>query len=200
MSRLGDALDKGTQAAPSVSRRLQAALASARVMKPITIPGLNITALLTLVGTERLVDLEGEVVSAMEKRNLSLDVVNVAVWELERARHVLAEAVLDDDLKVRSNPPPIGSLADWGKVSKEIIAWLWNEYSELSEEHDPFAVALTDSERAELAEALSKKNAPLLRSFGARRLAAWLTTSDVQLASSPTGTSSPGEPSPASSS
>lgn len=197
-TKLAGAIATAAADKPPAAHRFAAAIASARPLKPIKIPGLEVTALLTLIGTERALDIEADVTRAMLRRGLPETQLNGGIWELERARHVLAEAVLDDDPEKRTDPPPIGTLADWGKLPKETIAALWSEYDDLSQEHDPADVALTDDERLVLAAAIEKKSVPLLRSFGAKRLTAWLLTTAAPPASSPTAESSPGDSSPAS--
>lgn len=197
-TKLGGAI-AGSVTAATVASRLASALAAARPLKPIAIPGLKLTALLTLLGTERALDLEGVVRKAMQARGIPESPFHEGMWELERARHFLAEAVLDDDPAKSGNPPPIGSLAEWGALPKETIAALWAMYDDLSQENDPVDVVLTPDDADIIRDAIVKKNAMLLRSFGARKLTAWLLTTAAQRASSPTAESSPGPTSSASS-
>jgi hypothetical protein len=193
-TKLGSALTGAAAATPSTApSRFQAALATARPFREVVIPGLELAALETLIGTERELDIEGEVTATMERRGLEAGIINQAAWELERARRVLAEVLLDPDPDKRSNPPPIGTLADWGRVPKEIIVELWRRHTDFCEQHDPSFDKLTDEEVEELKLAVAKKNSAWLRSFGARRLASYLLTLDVPPASSPTPESGPGE-------
>lgn len=193
MTKLGETLAAQPATPAAKASRFMAALTSSRVLEPITIPQLGITALMTVVGAEPLLAIEADLARSMKQRGLEAGILNEGVWELERALRTLSQAVLDD-----SDPahPPLGTLAEWGQVPKEIIADLWRMYADLCERHDPGEVALDEETIAALRDAVQKKNAPLLRSFGVRRLAAFLTTTDVQLSSSTTRGSSPGDSSP----
>jgi len=199
-TKLGAAIAQANgQSAPksSAANRFQAALAGHRVLRPITVPivpGVEIAAVMTVVGSERSLDIEGEVAAAMEKRGLEQNVLNQGKFELELAIRTLTEAVLDSE----ANPVPLGGLHDWGKPAPEVIGHLWMQYGELRAEHDPAIAELTKREVDEIRDAASKKNGPLLRYFGARRLAAYLLTLDDPPASSSTSMSSPGDSSPAS--
>lgn len=190
MSKLGDALTASPAASSSPATkasRLLAALASSRVLEPITIPGLGVTALMTLVGAERLVEIEGEVAKQMHERGLGDSEKNAVAWELARATRTLADAILDDDPALRAAPPAFGTPAEWGRLSREQVVELWRMYDELSEQHDPGKDNEFTPEEAELVRiAVQKKSPTLLRAFGAKRLSAFLLSISDLLASSPT--------------
>ncbi len=191
MTKLAASL-AGAAAAPATkASRILQALAGARPLRPITIPLIGLPALMTLVGSERELDIEGEVAKVMGARGLEAGLLNQTAWEIERARRVLADAVLDADEKT-----PLGDLAAWGQMPKEVVIELWRWYIALSEEFDPSLAELTSAERAELEAAIEKKSAPLLRSFGVSRLATYLLTTAAERASSPTPRSTPGDSSP----
>lgn len=197
-TKLGSAIAQAS--APASSRasagtRLQAALAGHRVFKPVAVPivpGVELAAVMTLVGSERHLDVEGEVATAMERRGLEQNVLNQGKFELAEAIIILAESVLDSE----TNPVPIGSVKDWGRLSPEVLGDLWMQYGELRAQHDPAIAELTQEEADAISDAVEKKNGGLLRYFGARRLSVYLLTSADRRASSSTERSPPGDSSP----
>lgn len=192
-TQLGKAIARTAPAASSAPSRFMAALAGKLVRKPITIPALGLEAVLTLLGGERLLDIDGDVLRAMEKRGIELSVLTQGKFELETATRVLAEAILEAG---DTSTKPLGTVAEWGQLTPEVIGDLWRQYTDLREEHDPSIDELTSDEIVELRVAVSKKNGALLRVFGTRRLAAYLLTLDDPPASSETPKSSPGDSSP----
>lgn len=196
MTKLGNAIAAAPAKASAVSR-LMAALAGKRVLKPLVVPlpgGGELAAVMTLVGAQRLLDIEGEVARAMEARGLANTIETRHRYELERALRTIADAVLESD----ANPTPVGSTSEWGQLAPEVIGHLWAEYSELSEEHDPAGETLSSLEMLELKDALAKKNRTALVSFGARKLSDYLLFTADPPPDSPTPRSSPGDSSPAS--
>lgn len=189
MSKLGSALAQAPAPTSSAGSRFAAALQGRRPIKPIVIPGLDMPAALLLVGSERLLDLEGESLRAMERRGIPRDVMNEPKFELDLAIRVLAEAVVESE----ENLTAVGSASDWGRVAPEAIVALWLEYAALREEHDPADVALTDDDVRQIRDAIVKKNGMLLRYFGPRRLASYLLSTSEEPASSPEPRSSPGD-------
>jgi hypothetical protein len=188
-TKLGSALASPPAPAASAASRFMAALQGRRPMKPITIPGLDLPAVMVIVGSERMLDLEGESLRAMESRGIPRIVMNEARFELDLALRVLAEAIVES----KENPVAIGTLAEWGKLPPETIVALWLEYTALREEFDPADVELTKAEIEEIHDAVVKKNATLLRYFGPRRLASYLLSTSEAPASSPEPRSSPGD-------
>lgn len=194
MTKLGSAIAQGSATSSPVATRFLAALQGRRPGKPIRIPVLELDAYMALVGSERMLDLEGESLRAMDRRGIPRDPMNEAKYELDLALRMLAEAVTESE----DSATPIGTVAEWGKLAPEAIAAMWLEYSALREEHDPVDVSLTPDDINEIRDAIVKKNAMLLRYFGPRRLASYLITSESQPASSPEPSSSPGDSSPTS--
>jgi hypothetical protein len=195
MTKLGDAIHKGTATGKPPVTRLEAALAGRRPFKPIKVlvHGVPHDAVMTVIGSERLLDIEGEVARAMDKRGLEQNALTQGKFELELAWRTLAETVLDSE----QNPVPFGTAEQWGKLVPEAVGDLWVQYAELRAEHDPQVAELTEDEVRGIQDALSKKNAPALRYFGVSRLSRFLLSLADQLASSWTGRSSPGDSSPA---
>lgn len=196
MTKLGAALASAPapSSEPTKAGRILAALARSRVREPIVIPGLGLPAEMTLVGAERLLEIEGEVAAVMNKRGMGDQLSFAGAWELARATRTLADAIIDPDVKDAA--APFGSLTEWGALSREQIQELWRTYAELSEKHDPSIATLTDEDMELIRIAVVKKNATALQFFGAKRLTAFLVSMADQLASSKTPESSPGDSSP----
>ena len=195
-TKLASAIAAQMQVAPKTgaASRLQTALAGRRVFKPVTVRVhlVELAAVMTVVGSERSLDIEGEVAVAMEKRGLEQNVLNQGKFELELAWRTLAEAVLDSE----DNPAPIGTAAHWGQLAPEVVGDLWTQYAELRAEYDPSTTELTKEEADGIRDAIVKKNEPQLRYFGARRLSRYLLTLADLPASSSTERFSPGDYSP----
>lgn len=194
MTKLGDAIHKGAAGKPPVTR-LEAALAGKRPFKPVQVRvhGVPHDAVMTVIGSERSLDIEGEVARAMDRRGLEQNVLTQGKFELELAWRTLAEAVLDSE----QNPVPFGTAEQWGRLVPEVIGELWVQYAELRAEHDPQVAELTEDEVRDLRAAVSKKNAPALRYFGASRLSRFLLSTADLLVSCWTEKSSPGDSSSA---
>jgi hypothetical protein len=176
---------------------LAAALSGSQHFEDVTItlaPGKTITAKMTPIGVARALDIEGEVLRAMAERSIAQDVMTQGEYELERALRVLAETVRDPV----DTSQPVGTIADWGKLGLDTVGSVWSAYGDMRERIDPMSVPLTETEGADIRDAISKKNATLLRYFGARRLASYMLTTADPPASSATPTSNSGDFSPAS--
>jgi hypothetical protein len=153
VTKLGDAIHKGPAAGKPPVTKLQAALAGKRPFKPVRIPGLELEAAMTVLGSERHLDIVGEVATAMEERGIPQNVLNQGKFELDEAVRTLAQAVVTS----AQDPTPIGTASDWGQLAPEAIAELWVQYAELRAEHDPLVDALTEDEIREIRDAVSKK-------------------------------------------
>jgi hypothetical protein len=191
MSKLGDAISRtSAPSKASGASRLAAALAGKRPFKPIKVPvhGVEHDAAMTVIGSERHLDIEGETAKAMERRGFEQNVLNQSRFELDEAIRVLAIAVVNSE----EDPRPFGSLAEWGELVPEVISDLWLQYAELRAQHDPQLAELSKLELDGIADAVSKKNGPLLVFYGARRLARYLLTLAARPASSSTSRSQPG--------
>lgn len=193
MTQLASAIASGAPAKLPAASRLLAALSGRRVLLPITVPGLDLPATMTLVGAERSIEIEGEVLAEMHKIGLDQSALTVPQYELARAVRFLADAVRERAPDGSTDlPPPLGSLKEWGQLDPPIIADLWRTYGDLVEQRDPASIALTSEEMEEIRDAIAKKKPILLRCFGVRKLAGYLITTADQPASSPTATSEPG--------
>lgn len=184
----------GATAAPKASSKMQAVLSGRRVIEPIVLAGLDAPAMLVLVGSERFLDIEGEVLLAMEGRKIPSNMQHEGKFELEKAKRVLAEAVREHDPIAKAEgrvPPPFGTLADWGDVAPSIINAIWGQYAELVERYDPLGdvAELSALERMEILSALEKKSLASLRAFGLQSLCAFMLTTADQLRSSLTARS-----------
>lgn len=198
MSKISEALAKKKVPAPapsSTASKLFRALAGRRVLEPIVVPELELPAAMTLVGTDRLLDIEGEVVIAMSRRKLDAGILWQTQWELERAKRILAEAIREvpEDPAVAELPPPLGTADEWGQLEPALIVELQRKYYDLSECHDPSTDELGEDEVAAIRDAIEKKDPASLRSFGVRKLSRFLCTSAAPPVSSSTETSSPGD-------
>lgn len=156
--------------------------------------GVLVPGKMRLVGAAKALDIEGEVVAAMDVRGLVQNVLTQGEYELERAIRMLAEAVRDAEDTLKA----LGSVTEWGLVSQESINAMWLRYGDMREIHDPVSIPLTAEVVAEINAALSKKNSQLLRSFGVRTLSSYLLATADRPASSARPPSSDGVSSPVS--
>lgn len=95
-------------------------------------------------------------------------------WNCEVAVRHLAIAVRDPADVSR----PLASLEEWRQCDDDQIAALWQEYQDLRERLDPLAALgeLPEAEFTAIAQAVKKKDADLLRSYGCSKLAAYAIT------------------------
>lgn len=193
-TKLGRAFAAKADAPAGPASKLLAALAGARPKKPFSfvVNGMTITGEMILLGVGRELDIEGEVLAAMEERGLRETPESETAFELERATRVLTDAALDE------SGAKLGPLTLWRDVPKEVVANLYQDYLSHAAANDPAAYPLTAGEREAIAIAFQKKSEMLLRAFGARRLARFMTTSESPPASSPSAMSSHGDSSSAS--
>lgn len=204
LSKLGRAFAAQSVApAPvaSAASRFMAALSGKRPSRhvPIPIPGVGvIDGWVTLIGTDRELDIEGEVVDAMTTRKLEAGLLNETAWQLERAKRTLAEAIFEVDPSENPAATRLGTHDLWGRLPKETLVDLYRVQLQLAEEHDPASYELTEEDRAAIRFAVEKKSEPALRSFGVRVLARYLATTVDPPASSLTPKSPPGDSSPGS--
>lgn len=183
-TRLGKQLD-GKDAAKALPSRLAAAVSGAQLEEVLELPRLG-AAVMRLVPHSRVLEIEAAVRAHMDGIGLAELVTTQHLWECERAVRMLAEGVRDPG----AARPAFGTLAEWRELDQDLVADLWRIYSDFRERADPVGVDLTDAERAEIERAIVKKNAPLLRSFGCRRLATWLLTTAAPPSTSATPRSS----------
>lgn len=141
------------------------------------------------VGARAYQEIERDTHKVMTERGLALDYTTSTTYELERAVRTLAIVARDPDDHAR----PFGSLEEWERVDPDRILLAWSSYGDVRERLDPAADGLTAAEAIEIEIAVKKKELRVLRSFGLRKLSAWLCTTGVQLSTSPPPTSSSGE-------
>lgn len=199
-TKLGSALSGAATSGPAANA-FQRALAGSRVCEPYELQltnGVSVPCVMTLVGTEQLLDIEGDVRKEMEARSIPNDHTTQHDFELARARRIMALSVRELDEKKRADAPQLGTVAEWGTLAPEIVIAAYSRYNELREIHDPLAgeATLTKAEYAEMVTAIEKKNLTLLRYCGVRKLTALLLTMAEQLASLQTPKSEPGDSSP----
>jgi hypothetical protein len=78
---------------------------------------------------------------------------------------------------------PLASLNDWRQADDGQIGAVYQQYLDLVDRTDVFRDHLATDERAEIEDAVRKKDVARLLSCGARKLTAWLLTSASQPAS-----------------
>ena len=189
-TKLGSAIASGKPAEKPAVSRFMAALAGKRVLEPITVPIVDLPAVMTILGAERVLDIDGDSMRAMEARGIPLNVATQGKYELETATRMLAEAVLES----AANPVPLGSVKDWGSMPAEAIADLWLKYTDLRMRFDPSNVGdVSEEDIAEIRDAIAKKNSKLLLYFGVQKLTAYLLITADQPAISPTPKSASGD-------
>lgn len=191
----------GTGASPAPKSPLALVLERGTRGQLVELPELG-RAWLQLLGAADLETIEAEVTARFKAKGLdqsvelgTLAVGTAVVTELVRALCTLVRAVRDPDARER----PFGTLAEWEAVDSDTLVAAWNIYGDVRERLSPLDAPLDPSVRAEILDALAKKKAPALRSFGVSALVTFLVTTEFQPASSPTERSSSGESSPASS-
>jgi hypothetical protein len=200
-TKLGQAAAQATKAEPSAFIK---AAHAARVLEPFTIPRLNLKAVMTLVPHYRANVIESEVIAEMERLKIPNDETHeIQEWEAERAARYLAEAALDPDLVAKQEYVPVGELADWRALDRDVLGECWRIYCDVRAAYDPISQELT-AEEMDMIEAALKKKAEdadlclrFLRLFGIRRLSRYLLASAERLSTSATPTSSDTPSSPA---
>lgn len=198
-TKLGAAIANGSAPQASPASRFMAALSGKRPRRVVTVPELELPGVMTLLGTTRSIEIEGDVQRTMLALGLEPGPMTIIQFELARAVRHLAEAVFEPDERdaAIASSRPLGTVEEWGSLTKEAVTELWAVYCDLCEAHDPATLRLTEAEYNELVDAVQKKSAPRLLYSGARKLAAFLLTTVDPPASSPTPKSGSGEPSPA---
>ncbi len=151
----------------------------------VTIPRTKIAGRMRLVDRDEALAIKSETRKLFASRGL-LDeqgrTVGVAVddWNAEIGVRHLAVAVRDP----KDVSKPLDSLAEWRLCDDDQIAGLWNRYQDLREQIDPIGDAeetlrLSGDDLDIIREAVKKKAASVLMSFGSRKLAIYMLTSVV---------------------
>lgn len=138
---------------------------------------------LNLIGCGAAQDVEAAVYRTMRELEITLDFTTEGIFELERARRVLAIAAVDPDTK-----EPLGTLDQWREMPSDVIGPTWQIYGDVRERLSPTRHPLSDEDRTAIATAIRTKNGPLLMAFGAAKLAEYAATTEFpNLAEPPRG-------------
>jgi hypothetical protein len=133
-------------------------------------------ARINLIGARRWQTFEAEVAS--ELRRLEVDPTTargILAREAELAMRVLSEAVRDPD-----DPSlPFGSLEEWGRLDNDVVSAAWLAFGDVRDRLEPAPTPLGDDEAAAIAHAVGARNDEVLRTFGATKLAQWMTSTTV---------------------
>ncbi len=171
--------------------RVDAVLARAHRFVEIAIPGTETRARMRLLtrGEEKALALEAASWLAdlmVGSDRLEATGLMPVTSEVILRRIAVAVRQLDADL-------PLATKQQWeDNADDDQVAELWHRYEDLRAELDPMAFDLPADEAAAIEAAVKKKDATLLRGFGARQLRAWLLITGSPPADSPTPRSSGG--------
>jgi hypothetical protein len=187
---------------PPLNHRFEQALQSGRVSIPYIIPGIELSCLMFVVGSDKQLELEGKANELMAHRGFVLTDENADKFELCKAWHILAHACRDDACELQPNPPPIGTPEHWGQLPPAVVAAVWLRFLDLCTQHDPLAdnVKLTESEFIGIRDSLKKKDGRALRFYGLPKLIVYMLITESLQSISPTLKSEGGDSSPESSS
>jgi len=153
----------------------------------VELPGGLGRAYLKLLAHSKSNVVEGSTMKAMEAAGLPLLPIHTVSYAVQRAARTMAEACFEDETCAK----PFGTLAAWLDEDDDILFGCSLLYQDVRNRLDPYRTDDVPRDVADfLADALVKKNAMGLRSFGVATLASWLLSGAVQLSSSPTAASS----------
>jgi hypothetical protein len=197
-SALARALNGGATK-PVAQSASQSLLAKALVAGPrgevLELPGLG-TVRLEIVGARTQQEIVAAVRREMARLDVPFDELGAVRWNAEEAIRTLAESARDP----ADRSVPFGSLDEWGRVDTPMINASWQIYGDLIDRLDPLSKPITNDEALIIELAIKKKDRVQLRSFGVAKLAAYVTSTDVQLATSQqprsSNSDSSSEPSP----
>lgn len=189
---LGSSAPPPAAPAPAAPRtKLSALRAQVARGEHAELPGIG-RVFVQLVGSAKRGEIEGAVLTHMEKIGVPFLPIHAFSYDQDRKRRTLAEAVRDPD----DPSQPFGTYEDWCKEDDDIIYAAGLVYQDVQARLDPIGVGELDADTESLLlDAFKKKDWSRLQSFGVALLARWLTTGAVQLSSSPTPASSSGPPS-----
>lgn len=192
MSKLGQRLTGGSPPARSPEAKatpLRSRLVNGRRGEEVNVAGLG-RIWMELPGDRTFIEIEAAVQGEMRKLGVGeLNLISQSSYESEKARRVLAESCKDPDNKAE----PYGTLAEWNELDSQTINIAWHAWGDLVERLDPMSTQLTEDEAIAIQAAVKKKDASLLRSFGAARLSLWLATTADPPSTSPAPSSPSGE-------
>lgn len=160
-----------------------AELRGAREHIDVTIPRTKIAGRMRMVDRDEALTIKSETRKLFASKGL-LDeqgrTVAVAIddWNAEIGVRHLAVAIRDP----KDESKTLDSLAEWRLCDDDQIAGLWNRYQDLREQLDPLGDAeetlrLSVEDLEVIREAVKKKAASVLMSFGSRKLAIYMLTS-----------------------
>lgn len=173
-TRLGQVINAGKPVASGPPRTpLGLQLANGRRGEDVDIPGIG-PARIEILGARDSQAIESEVYRAMTNHGIDHTLVTADRFELERAYRTLARAVRDPADQSKA----FGTADEWGEIDNDVIVAAWQAYGDVRERLDPMATPLTDNDRLSIEVAVKKKDARLLRTFGAVKLSAWLASTD----------------------
>jgi len=193
-SRLGAALAQPAQrpGATAFAEALAGKPPLTRV--PFTVNGVELVGWVCVLGTEVEIEIEASVHRVMRGHELEQGILNSDYWDRARIARTLARCVREaDDVTAAA----LGTVEMWGKVPMAAQNALIRVYLDMREEDDPALQFIEAADLRDLFEAAEKKSSPLLRRFGAQKLAAFALILAGRLESLLTEKSSPGDSSPA---
>lgn len=161
---------------PVAAGELVASVMGARVHIDVTVPRTTVAGRMRV-----LTRAESKQVRAESRRECQR--LGVGDEGLEYARDFLEEVgTRSVALAVRqpgNEALALAPLEEWQECDEDQIASLWQTYKDLEESLDPIGVGCSDAEFILIQDAAKKKAVTILRSFGSRKLAAYLSTSVV---------------------
>jgi hypothetical protein len=177
-TKLGSAMS-GTGTPPTKPGKFDLAFSGARVFVPVTIPGLNLAADMTVVGHDQLVVIDGESYTSVRAAGVGEPSTYTAMtYEADRAARTLARACFDPEARAKGDLVPIGTVDQWRGLPEEWVSPLWQQYEALRAQIDPVAEPLSIDDRNTMRVAIKKKDRALLLRFAPWKLAALLLTTD----------------------
>lgn len=126
---------------------------------------------------------ESETWAEMSALNLPPIGINALTYDSEKAVRTLARSVRDPD----NHAERFGSVEDWHDLDDDMISVAFQAYHDVRTRLHPSIVELTEEEIREIRDAISKKNAILLRTFGVAKLSLYLLTTANPPSDSATG-------------
>lgn len=168
------------------SSRLAVVLATRRRGDFIEIPGVG-RVWLELATAGDYLEIQAATRRAMAAAAIPDELAYLQAWELERAVLTLERTIREPE--EGRHATRVGSRDEWAGLDIDTLNAAWNLYGDVRERLDPMSIDLAPEDQLAIELAIKKKDGALLRSFGATRLSAYLTTSDGLLSSSQTPSS-----------
>lgn len=145
-------------AAPVEPSKFVKATLGARVLEPWRIPRLDLDVTITLVPHWRASMIEADVIEQLERKlKIELNASTEMEYEAERAAQFCADAFLDPESVKKEEYAPIGTLADWRNLDREVLAECWRQYAAVRVAYDPVSLVLGDDEIEAIEDAIKKK-------------------------------------------